>query len=492
MGKIKSQGVSNTMWTYIGLAAGGIYSIFIIPKAFGQHPEFWGFIQFLVYYMQVFLPLAQLGMPNTIIRFNSKVNNEELPKFYGFSIAITLLMTLIVSLGYFQLGPYLANTENKGLFSENFYWLIPMLIGAAFFETLSAISKASLKSKVPVFLKESLPKIYTLLLMTLYWVHPFSFDVFLALYAAIYALQLILITGYLLIEYGFRPKLDFGFFRITLAKQMYPYMLLSVLLTSAALWSTKVDILMIGYLLNLQEVAYYSIALYMATLIVIPFRSLSSIAVPLVAGYWTHGQKKDIDTVLKKVSEVSLVAGSFIFLIIWFNIDWIMAILGNKFGDIKWVFFVIGLSRLVDGMFSINGGIILTSKYYKIDILFQLILVSLGIVLNLWLIPLFNLEGAAIATLASLIIYNLLKWLYLFSKFNFSPFTRSTIISIFLLIGFFSLTVYKPFHLSFIANALVSLVIIPTVFLGAIYFLNLSNEIKDAINKLLKKSSDKE
>ena len=87
-----------------------------------------------------------------------------------------------------------------------------------------------------------------------------------------------------------------------------------------------------------------------------------------------------------------------------------MNILGSKFGDIKWVFFVIGLSRLVDSMFSINGSVILTSRFFRVDFYFQLILVLSGILLNLWLIPVYQLEGAALATLAALLFYNLMKY----------------------------------------------------------------------------------
>ena len=166
MGKIKSQGISNIIWTYLGIGAGGIYSIFIIPKAFAINPEYWGLIQFLVYYMQVFLPFAQIGMSNTIIRYLSKVKEENVANFYALTILFTLIMTAVVSILYFQFGQKLANTENKELFNGFYLWLIPMLIGSAIFETFSAISKARLKSKLPVFLKETLPKFWSLAIIT--------------------------------------------------------------------------------------------------------------------------------------------------------------------------------------------------------------------------------------------------------------------------------------------------------------------------------------
>jgi len=485
MGKIKSQGVANTIWNYLGIAAGGVYSIFLIPKAFAHHPEYWGFIQFLVYYMQVFLPLAQIGMSNTVIRFYSKVKSEDTANFYAFAILLTLIMTAIVSALYYQFGLQLSNSENVKLFSGNYIWLIPMLIGSAFFETFSAISKARLKSKVPVFLKESLPKFLTLGIITAYWINPFSFQLFLILYSSIYIIQLLILVFYLFTKEKINLKYNSQFFKGALANQMYPYMLLSVFITSTALWSVKIDILMIGYLVNLEHVAYYSIALYMATLIIIPFRSMSSIATPMIAGYWTNNQLQEISIVLRKVSEVSLAAGSFIFLGLWLNIDWIMHILGNNFGEIKWVFFIIGISRIVDSSFSINGGVLLTSKYYKIDLLFQIILVITSISLNLWLIPLFNLEGAALATLIALLIYNMSKWIFLLTKFKFTTFSRSTITALALIIGFLIISYYNPLKFQYWLNAFVSIIALSVVYLITIYWGNLSKEIKESLNRMI-------
>jgi len=212
---------------------------------------------------------------------------------------------------------------------------------------------------------------------------------------------------------------------------------------------------------------------------------MSSIATPMIAGYWTNNQLQEISIVLRKVSEVSLAAGSFIFLGLWLNIDWIMHILGNNFGEIKWVFFIIGISRIVDSSFSINGGVLLTSKYYKIDLLFQIILVITSISLNLWLIPLFNLEGAALATLIALLIYNMSKWIFLLTKFKFTTFSRSTITALALIIGFLIISYYNPLKFQYWLNAFVSIIALSVVYLITIYWGNLSKEIKESLNRMI-------
>jgi O-antigen/teichoic acid export membrane protein len=481
MSKIRKQSILNTIWSYTGIFAGALYTIFIVPKAFHHHPEQWGLVQFLVYYTQVFLPLAAFGIPINVIRFFSKVEKKLLPQFYFFSISIVLGLTAVVSIFYLYFGTTLANKQNELLFITYYKWLVPMLVGAVFFESFSAFSRAALKSNVPVFLKETVSKFWTLAILTLYYFKLFSFDVFIGLYAALYIFQLLAMISYLVKEHAFTLKFNISFFGSPIARKMYPYMLVSILGASAAIWTSKVDVLMIGYLLDLQQVAYYTIALYIATLIIIPYRSMASIATPMIAGYWTSNDVENINKVYKKVSIVSLVGGSFIFLAIWLNIEWIMNILGDKFGNTSWVFFLLGLSKLIDASFGINGGILLTSKYFKYDLIFQLLLITVTIVLNFVLIPVYKLEGAAASTLIALLTYNAIKVMFLYYKSGLFPFTKHTMKVLFLIIGVAVLTYIIPATGSHWEDAILNILVLTGLYLAAIWYWDISADLKSQI-----------
>lgn len=482
MSKIRTQGIANSFWTYLGILAGGIYTILIIPKAFSEHPEYWGLVQFLVYYMQIFLPFAQLGLQNTIIRFNSKVPVNQKSDFFGFSLVLSIFATIIVAGLYVKFGLSFASDNNRTLLTEHYLWLIPLLAGTALFESLSAISKSVLRTKIPVFLKDSLPKLWTLVIITAYWIKPFDLSLFLLLYSAIYLIQLLVILSYIFIRLKVRFSLNLAFFSSNLARSIYPFMAFSLMMSSTALWSAKIDVLMIGYLIDLQHVAFYSIALYLATLTAIPFKSVSIIAAPMIADFWTGNKLAEINTILKKVSEVSFAVGGFILLLIWFNIEWIMAVLGPQFGKIKWVFLLIGLTRLSDALFSINSHVIINSKYYKVDFYMQLGLVASSVGLNYWLIPKMGLEGAAISTLIAIFIYNLAKWVFLRVRFSFTPFTKHTTIAL-LLIGLLGIIGhFNPLVDFYWINAVLSTLFLAGVFLIAVKWMSLSPEVRSYLD----------
>jgi len=67
------------------------------------------------------------------------------------------------------------------------------------------------------------------------------------------------------------------------------------------------------------------------------------------------------------------------------------------------------------------------SNKYKYLMLFLLAAVVINIGLNMLLIPKYGIEGSAIATILSIVIYNLMKYLFLKSKFDLDPFSSKTL-----------------------------------------------------------------
>ena len=75
--------------------------------------------------------------------------------------------------------------------------------------------------------------------------------------------------------------------------------------------------------------------------------------------------------------------------------------------------FFYGLARVIDLGMGCNHEIIVFSKYYKVNLPLQFLLVGVVMGTNTLLIPEFKITGAALATCISVIIYNLLRYWYL-------------------------------------------------------------------------------
>jgi len=115
------------------------------------------------------------------------------------------------------------------------------------------------------------------------------------------------------------------------------------------------------------------------------------------------------------------------------------------------------------------------------------LLVILAFLLNLFFIPRFGIEGAAMATFIAFFIYNTSKLILVQKKFRMNPFAKQS----FLLFGLsllFALVFYFwefPFHP--ILSIALKGGITSILYISAIYYLNFSEEINAMLKSILAK-----
>ena len=117
------------------------------------------------------------------------------------------------------------------------------------------------------------------------------------------------------------------------------------------------------------------------------------------------------------VSLHQFIAGLFVLFLIWINIDFLFALLPN--GEIyrlgKWAVLILAIGRLVYSTLDVSLTALSYSKYYYYSLGFTIFLAGLSIALNRWFIPIWDINGAALANVLSYLVYFLLllgfiKW----------------------------------------------------------------------------------
>ena len=84
---------------------------------------------------------------------------------------------------------------------------------------------------------------------------------------------------------------------------------------------TRLDMLMIGAMLDLEQLAYYTLAFYIGSAIKVPGKAIVSISMPLLSKAWENKDFKQINDIYKKSSINQFIIGGIIFLCVWVNID---------------------------------------------------------------------------------------------------------------------------------------------------------------------------
>ena len=143
---------------------------------------------------------------------------------------------------------------------------------------------------------------------------------------------------------------------------------------------------------------------------------------------------KRINRIYHSSSINQLIFSVGMFALIWLNFtDAVFTFhLQAGYVDARWVFFYIGLMRIIDMGTGVNSQIINTSTFWKFDFLTGMILLSLTLPLNYMLTKAYGVTGPAIANLVTFTIYNTIRYWFLIYKFNLQPFTLKTIYTVIL------------------------------------------------------------
>jgi len=125
------------------------------------------------------------------------------------------------------------------------------------------------------------------------------------------------------------------------------------------------------------------------------------------------------------------------------------------------------------------------SKYFKFNVITILILATLSIILNYLLIPNFGMIGAAYASLISILIFNLIKLIFIKIKMKILPFSNKTIMVIFMGLLTYFLSIYIPNLENSLINILLKSTLISIFYIILIYKSKISPEFNTILNRII-------
>jgi O-antigen/teichoic acid export membrane protein len=489
MGIVQKQGLSITVISFIGVVIGAINTLFIFPNVLGAEKH--GLVMLFLSIATILSQFAHLGIPNTLIRFFPFFKDRK--KFiYRLALQVPVMSVVLLFFLFYLFGAELLSTYNlkNQLFLDYQEILIPLVGSLVFFEVLLSISRSELKTIFPAVLRELGLRVFTFILLVLYFIGWIDFTVFIYAWLGTYSLNVFFLALYMFNLKFLKVELGFPLFpNANLSKKMRRYGLVTLLTSSAAILVNRIDVLMLGHYINLENISYYTVAFFMASLIHIPARSILQIVKPLLANAWAENHLEEIALLYKKTALNQMLIGLLLFIGIWMNLDDILLFLSKEYSDIQMVFFYIGLAKLIDVSVGVNGAIISTSNKFKYDLYINLFLIIVTIVSNMIFIPLYGLEGAAMATALALLIHNTIKTIVVYKCFSIQPFSSNSIKLIVIGLVTYFILLLIPFAMieSTMLRIVVRSLCITALYMGATLFFTISVDVNHQIKNILKR-----
>jgi O-antigen/teichoic acid export membrane protein len=260
----------------------------------------------------------------------------------------------------------------------------------------------------------------------------------------------------------------------------------SILSGSAGVLISNIDIIMVNQKLGLTQTGIYGIAFYFGTIIMIPSRALGRIAVGVISEAFKNENIHEIKSLYKKSCNSQLAIGLLLYIGIWVNIDNIMHLLPPEYAAGKNVILLIGAGYLIDMGTGINYLILLNSKYYRYDMYFMVFILFLTVLSNYVLIPIYGIEGSAMATAITIAGYNILRWVFLYIKLNMQPYDGNTLKLLTIGVISFLPGYFLPQMNTLIFDIAIRSLMVGGLFMLLMFKLKAAPEINNKIEKNLK------
>ncbi len=483
MGIVLNQSFKNTISTYFGFGIGAINTLFLYTNFLTD--EYFGLVAFLLSAANIMMPFMAFGVHNAIIKFYSSFKTKNsINSFLSFMLFLPLVFIIpAFIIGYFSYDVISSLLSKENVIVENYVWHIFVLaIAMAYFEIFFAWSKVQMQTVFGNVMKEIFHRVCIMLMLFSVYMDWLSLDQFILTLVVVYVLRMFIMMLY---AFSIRfPK--FKFQKIERLSSILKYSGLMIIAGSVAMLILDIDKFMIGLMLeNIEQVAYYSVAIFIATVIAVPQRAMHQIMMPLTAKYLNENDNMALEDLYKRSSMSLLVISGFIFLLIILNIHQLYEILPEEFTGGLFVVLIVSLAKLYDNSLGNNNAILFNSDYYRMVLFFGVMLAILTVVLNVIFIPVYGIEGSAFATFLAIFVYNTIKIYFVKRKFNMQPFSMASL-KIVLTLIVLSLAFYFwefPFHP--IVNIILKSIVIGLLYFSLIYKMNVSDDISSQIKKYL-------
>ena len=468
---------------YMGIIAGLYAALFLYPndkQSIGTIKFFEG-IAFIIY------PILVFGSSQALINFQAKVSDHLKNKIFNLSLLTVLLTSLFFLLLIFIVSQFIKSQHYNVL-----YFAFSIAVCKAFLEIFK--KKGLIERKITLLTifetiatRLSIPVLFYLLIL-----NKISFDFLLQFYIIIFIVVTVL-SGLYLNKY-FKKILNLNFSELftEIPKKKYlNYSLYALAGSLGIILVTKLDSIIIPIFLTTEDNGNFNIAASLVAAIAVPANGIFTIYTPVISKYFAENNLKTLNIKYKEISIFLFFIGILMYSCLFVGVENLFLLLSTSQELTKTVplILILGVGILINMGTGFNTEIITYSNKFKFNLFAITILITSNLILNIFFLYFLKLgvNYVAIASLISILIFNLVKLIFIYKKFKLTPFNRNyfglfiTSISVLIFVYLIPNTINIFFNLV----AKISLCLSLNFLL--IYRLNFVKQFNDLINKFILK-----
>jgi len=478
LGTIKKQGIKNAVITYIGVVIGFISLLFIQPNLL--KPEELGLTRILIAAASLIATILPLGVSSVTTKFFPYFRNPEKRHYgyFGFMLLFPLIGTIVCGLLIYLFKDMIVAlyAVQSPLFIRFFDLLLPFAMVMGINLAMNAYCSSLFKTTIISFFEGIVTRLLFIALIIIYYFQWIDLEQFIYLFVFIYALQALSMVIYIYAIDRPSLKIDRMHIRSIGLNQIMIFGILLTLTNVSSVSLKHLDAIMIGKYLSLDHVGVFAVAAYIALVIEIPLSSLEKITHVKVSQAWANKDIESIRHIYYQSVKYLMLLGGLLLVGITTNIHELLGLLPENYHAGAMVAIIACIGSFLNISTGVNTSILFTSEKYKYGTYLLILLLALALTLNIILIPKYGIEGAAMATAISTVIYNLLKFFIIWKHFRMQPYDLSSLKILLVITMAFGIAFLLPEMNEPIVSMIMRSIAITSVYLLGTYFLKIVPE----------------
>ncbi|MBC7641145.1 MAG: lipopolysaccharide biosynthesis protein [Flavobacterium sp.] len=408
--------------------------VFSIAYLYNINIEIVGKIKYVESIATALLPFLSLGLSQTFLNFIPILNGYNAKNLYGISVA------LVFSISFVALQFITIFNFYFPISSFNFI-VFGIVISSAmsFLELMKSLAITTNRISKLVLFEKIAPKIFMIFILLFFGKLTYDNNSFLTYYCIMYFVVVIYLLAYLnkfkVPKFLFKTEYLFIYFK---KSDLLKYMFYSVLASSLSFLAFKLEGLIIPYFFSMKTNGLFSVALFISGFVTLPAGSVFALNAPLVSDMIKNNEFAELNQKYKEVAKLIFYKSFVIMTIIYCVLPQFFEYAYNNKADylnLIPIIKILCLGSLISVATGFNNEIIIYSKFYKYNYLFTFLLVIINLGMFYYFLNYTNLGlvGVGCAISISIILFNLIKLIFIKIKFNLNPFDKKYLVLIILM-----------------------------------------------------------
>ena len=175
--------------------------------------------------------------------------------------------------------------------------------------------------------------------------------------------------------------------------------------------NTQTDILLIGVLMESADVGQYKVAAQVSLVVTFGLQATKMVVEPYFSRLYHEGENAKLQRLARGASRLNFAIALAVFVpLLFFGAELLNLAFGAAFINAFVPMVILSAGRLIGASIGSSGHLLNMAGYHREYARFWIMAACLNVLLNIILIPLFGMVGAAIATASTLMLANGFGW----------------------------------------------------------------------------------